>query len=525
MDSELRMALCARSWLGVLLFASGCYHAANDELAQRTLAAFREAKTSSGIDAERELSKQLLEAELASTRGLVEANRDADVAKMLMSPWAPPSDESCIWSTARPCQCISFQCVFIDSRLVRLAGTTSGATESSALLAYGTLRGASIVPKQQANLDAAESMYHQQFAGRTGAVTLACALDSDTKVPVPAEGGTHAEYVTMYNDACADLRAAVHKRRAALAQSGGLIGASFRFIERRHQEVLTANEKGARLNEAYLAAVTAQGNAASAKGNLATALAALKTAQQKVSDAIAQAPEVADLQKNRLKLAELQLRYDEATKVLDRLITGEPAKESVGETVLGTMLVLEKIQGEQDLPRLMLEVQQLRGQLAALQTMVTHANRQLALEEERAGVMLEHLGALLDAKAAFRQAGSECAASKRPAEASGTVLQALQASRSKACKTAIATSLHLLAGAWTRSELRERVLARRLDGDLHDEAIDLSAVASAQWEDVLGVSLEAVAQLHASGIKTEDLARMLVDIAGIVGISLAIGLK
>ncbi len=521
MDSELRMALCERSVLGVLLLASGCYHAANDELAQRTLTAFREAKVSASIDAERELSKQLLEAELASARGLVEANRDAEVAKMLMSPWAPPSDESCVWSAAGACQCVSFQCVFIDRRLIRLAGTTADGTEASALLAFATLRRASIVPKRQADLDAAESMYTQQFAGRAGAVTLACALDSDAKVPVPADGGTDAQYVTMYNDACADLRKAVHDR----AQSGGLIGASFRDIERRHEELLTAKQQVTSLNEAYQAAVTAQANAASPKANLATALATLKTAQQKVSDTIAQAPEVADLLKNRLKLAELQLRYDEATKVLDRLLAGEPAKESVGETVLGAVLNLEKMQGERDVPRLMLEVQQLHGQLAALQTMVTHANRQLTLEEERAGVLLEHLGALLDAKAASRRAASECAASKKPADTTGTVLQALQASRSKECKTAIATSLHLLASAWTRSELRERVLARRLDGDLHDEAIDLSAVASAQWEDVLGVSLEAVAQLHASGIKPEDLARLLVDIAGIVGISLAVGLK
>jgi hypothetical protein len=86
------------------------------------------------------------------------------------------------------------------------------------------------------------------------------------------------------------------------------------------------------------------------------------------------------------------------------------------------------------------------------------------------------------------------------------------------CKEDALRALVYYANSWALG----RVTADRIDytliGARHVAALDVSEVALAQWENLIGVPINGLVAYHASGLKPEDIAAFL-QALGVIGIA------
>ena len=70
--------------------------------------------------------------------------------------------------------------------------------------------------------------------------------------------------------------------------------------------------------------------------------------------------------------------------------------------------------------------------------------------------------------------------------------------------------------------MRASLAEARTFGDVHDQAVETSAEAVRMWQNALAVPLDSVVQRYSSGVRPEELARLIVQAIGagaLVGIA------
>jgi hypothetical protein len=324
--------------------------------------------------------------------------------------------------------------------------------------------------------------------------------------------GSIKTFVESYLATCRDFRQVVEAEQGALAKAGGRLGNAYRTWTEAEKEVEDAVSLSRSFKASYEAA-RSRYEAAKDPAQLQRELASAHAELAKLDDLVKKA---GTLTRDRLRLAGLEERMEDISRGIDRVSSGQPATGSVAELALSSAVKLETIDKEAQLAPLLLEAGRLRAEAAAAQTRVDHQSRRLVLQGDLVSEVNAELQLLLEARTSFD--GATCA---RPAE---TVAANLKAA-SSSCKDRVAETLLRVANLWTLREVRQRRLDRLIDGDIHEEAIALSASAVDAWRSILAVPIDQVAKLHASGAKPEELARLLVQVLGLGAIATAILVK
>lgn len=531
----------------------GChlYDAGNQTLAQSTQTSFKDAKIGQTMAEERELSKAMLESEIAAVRREVEAMRDEALTRIVDQRWEV-FDKDVNW------------------RIERLTGK---APIAAAPAAPDKHKGGAPPPpvgvapdKLVFDADTFANLARQELVAKKGLEkflqTYAVGSPSAPMPSCPPEGAlppypkdADTDYKDAFSQACNGYRAQHKAYMDYAAGLGGMIGGAEK--ERLAQEKLLASwknhdAKDAKKNydEAQQAYVQAKAEAGSTPAQKALtkiddALKKVQSTRKALLDKLAaltgKSPYAA--------LAAVDARYEGLTDVIDRILAGTPAKDSGFELVVSAALSLEKIEAERTLPPLLLEAERLRGELAVASARVSHAEKQLALLDAREQALLVQLDELIQARGARDRTKTlvvlaDKTESRRPkAPESKAANKALESAacvkeeervfesfdRSKdACRDEIAHALLHYANSWTLGELRSRVVRKMVNGDRHDEAIDLSAAAMQAWENVLAVPVDLVVKYHSGGVKPElaaQVAQTAVQLGGLGALTTVTGLK
>jgi len=326
-------------------------------------------------------------------------------------------------------------------------------------------------------------------------------------------------FFDRYAAACKDVQEA--RQASSAAPANGLLGADTAQWERERRAVETQKAVAATRGNAYADARRMYDEAVQKREELRRTLkqdaATLKEADDKVAAAMDSARKaLAGLGStaiargtvtNAFALAdELRERYTGVVDAIGRIAGGKPKEESGFEIVASAALKLEELDAETGLARLLLEASRLRGQFTAAQVLAEHAERRVALLGAHRRALLDELSELLDGADALAESVSRCKAAE-----STTVIATFRGAPDPLCRQAIAQTLIHFGNAYTIGELHARIAEKRTTGDLHDQAIEISAAALRTWEDALAVPINSVAERHAAGIKPEDAARLAVE--------------
>jgi hypothetical protein len=469
----------------LMLLGNGCYHAGKDALARSAQADFREAHITSSLDDELSYSTEMLKAELAATQRSVEARRDEAVARILDFQWggAPANAASSCPVSGGAALAGNTPTCALNMLLERVGGRIPGGALPEQALA-GVMAG-------RAKAEALEDVVARSER------LLATLLRGRESVTCPASGTPDASVVRKrpelrpvfdkYADECAQLADA---RKAAQFPATGLLGSVTEHWTEEKNRIDDAKKQAASLKTAYDAARKAYDDAVTARtkrrDELKGAAGDLKAYDEKLSDASGKAQKALDalaaagvadgsVQNVFAAVEEVRARYDGMVEAIGRIASGEPKSGSGLEVVLSAGLKLEEIRGASGLPRLLLEAERLRGRLAILRVLANHSERRLALLAAERTALFDEVTELMTASRELANARSACAKGKVSNLA--TVYEVFNKVPG-ACREGIATSLILYANAYSIGELRAGLAEKKAIGDLHDQAIEVSAEAS-----------------------------------------------
>ncbi|AFE07139.1 hypothetical protein COCOR_06811 [Corallococcus coralloides DSM 2259] len=504
----------------LLMGATGCHHAGRHAVAQQMQASFKEARLSESLNDERELSQKMLDLELAAVRRSVDVERDNALTLILGQPLAGGggnSECSPRWSGGKAG---SLLCD-IDFRIERLLsvqnqclmGSTDGVACAEApvlgqVQAYVAFQNKK--ERNEASLKELGRMINLMRKSQgLSALPLTCstsgleALKAPLSKASPGEAGIAMAQV--YVTDCTDSLAAQPPRIDT-----GLIPDAQRELDALSTDLDQSSTNAKTAGQEFDAALAAYDEAVSKGSDVKAALESLKTKLDLLGSAKGNAhlPE---------KAAEAAARYDAVVLAINHILEGKPGDTSGIEQVLVTAIDIDKLAKAERLPVLLLEAERLRGQAEAANARLTHAERQRTLLRTRIEALRDELRLLLEARRIATGPARACATAKP------SLMESLQEA-SGTCKIDLATALIHYGNSWSIGERRARIALVQLNGDLHQQALDLSAVALRQWENVLAVPINAVVERHAGGVKPEDLARLLVEIAGFTAVGLATAL-
>jgi hypothetical protein len=511
-----------------LLASAGChlYDAGNHAAAQSAQTSFRDAKIAASLDAERALSREMSKAELAAARADVEARRDQSLVQILDAPWSEFAGQ-------------------VNAQTARLTGQTDpvkGLDEVTKLT-----KASAALQAAQENLASDERKYRVHVASTPGAARLSCpATEPTPAASLPTTSAVTRLLVANYAASC---NAFVQKQKdyaQAIGGLGGAIGQVHKELSTERARLQTWKSSRDALDAKYRAALKAYEDAKIARVPAAAAdlAAKLKSAQDALQDLTKAAKGAPALPGNpAARLAELDARYDGVVKAVTRMTSDVASKDPGAEVFVSTTLKMSHLQSDEALPALLLEAERLRGQRETAAASLEHAERRTQLLQLQHDALLDELQELKAAREALPAAPNAPAAPAppppspgkpkpekpvRPASecmtASATVIESHRKG-DPACRERIATALLHYANSFTAGEVRVVEARRMQDANLHDEAIDHSAAAMREWEALLSIPVEEVVEYHATGVKPEDLARILVEAAGLTVIGAAVVAK
>jgi hypothetical protein len=89
-------------------------------------------------------------------------------------------------------------------------------------------------------------------------------------------------------------------------------------------------------------------------------------------------------------------------------------------------------------------------------------------------------------------------------------------------QSAAAFALVQYANSWTSGRVRQEELDYMLIAVDHKAALDVSAIALAQWENMIGVPIQQLETFYASGITPAELSKILFQAAGLSAIAVGV---
>ena len=521
---------------GLLLVMAGCYNAGRHTLAQQLHTTFKETRLGEALKDERTLSQEMLKAELAATRKAVDAERDHALAVILGAGLERTSDNKMCapaWSSGA----LGSLVCDIDFRLQRLVDTPEA--QKCALAAQNIEDKAICEPGGNGTVCQTDLVFQSitQENERVGDVArestdveaiaqIIQTLQSLLKRPVwkleCSQDGISALDKTLQkesSDPDPNVQELVQQGKSYLAECKkylasatqrpqvlGLLPDAQRELDEQLANFSQASQQAKELKQKFDMALEAY-KKQQGPNEVEEALGTIKATLDKLNVALQSAKDAGVLP---LAVEDAAARYDAITAAIGRILEKKPKEGSGLESTFVDLLKIGSIRDEEKLPALLLEAERLRGELASAKARLAHAQYQRELLQERIGALREELKALINARKAAVKA-RPCAVGK------SSIYAALQDGQ-PLCKQALAETLLLYANSWSVGERRARAALVLLNGDLHGQAIDLSEAAVQQWDNMLAVPIDTILKRHASGVKPEELARLLVEIAGFAAV-------
>jgi hypothetical protein len=482
--------------LSLVIALGGCYNAAHHAIAQSVEGSFKELHIGDSLNAERELSRELLKRELEAVARQQEANRDLALAEAIDSDW--DTFRQSIHDRAKE--------LFGDRVALADLGAAAGAIEEW--------------KDQQEELKRREKRLREELSAE-----VTCPLPSGMKRPAGA--GMQA-LLEGYENACRQTTEAMTKVRAA----GGDLAEIRERIRKQEDEIQSWQEKSRVAKERYLAAVRDYERKVYASRTAAGELERRRTA---IEAALAQMHAAGPIG----QLEEIEARHVRIQALMkDRKDKGSRPEgpETVAEVVAGSVLTVPLIQSSQGPALLELEAQRLQSDRAAAHARRLSAETRLKLLYAERDALFSGVLRLSEASAAAEKAstlqGPPAAAPpakeprRKPAPpeppaataASKCVEGSLTVARNFAqstgpCRVAIARALIGYSELWTMGRIPAAQARWMALGVLHEQTIDESIATLEQWENVLETPISQLVQYHASGVKPDTLAQLMFQAA------------
>ncbi|HWN67648.1 MAG TPA: hypothetical protein VNM90_08405 [Haliangium sp.] len=483
-------ALCA--------LAAGCgshLHSKQDhELAKQAQAAFEKADVSASLDEERGLLTEMLTQELAIVRRHTLAQRDAELVFILGA-----SSPELSW------QRLATQ---IADRERQLAGADAAKIQAMRDAAAN-------LPGREANVRKFQAAY--EAARAPGDPALAC----PTPATPPAKMSASASVLYMgHAAACADYQKALATVRE-FAEPGSELGrlgaelAAIEAFERDVAEQASARQKAQRELEAQAKKAREAGTPidipkelAARRDKLAKTMAPIESKLAGAYQAV-QGLGLEDLDLDA-ELAELEEQRQAVDQLVAFLIQGQgklperiPPDVQLALQIARTVPALAvEIRGAHKFPRvgaLVLESEHLRLEAEALTQRRARAQQHRALLGKKRDAIIAELLYLGQARDALARVDEP---SKRL-----PLFEAYR--RSETVRRDTAEALLAYANAWTIGRVAQEEIDYMLIGLAHEAALDGSAVALAQWENLIRVPLAQLVALHGAGITSEEISTII----------------
>lgn len=487
-------------WLAGLTcaLATGCgshLHSKQDhELAKQAQAAFDEADISASLDEERALLAEMLAQELAIVRRHTLAQRDAELVLLLGAGSAELS-----W------QRLTTQ---ITERERLLAGADAAKIQE-------LRQAAASLPEREANLRKFQATY--ESARVSGDPGLACPLPATRPAKISPTAGFLYD---GYAGACADYQTtlAVLKDFAAPGSELGRLNtelAAIAELERGLAQQATERQKAQRELEAKVKKARDAGTPIDItkelderRDKLVKTIAPIESKLASAYQAV-QGLGIEDLDLDD-ELAEIEEQRQAVDQLVEFLIQGQgklperiPPDIQLAIEVARTVPALAvELRAARKYPRvgaLVLESEHLRLAAEALVQRRARAQKQRALLVQKRDAVIAELLYLGQARAALARIDEP---SKRV-----PLFEAYR--RSEAVRRDTAEALLAYANAWTIGRVAQEEVDYMLIGLAHESALDASAVALAQWENLIRVPLAQLVALHGAGVTTEDISTII----------------
>jgi hypothetical protein len=489
-------------WIGLgCALAAGCgshlHNKQDHELAKQAQAAFDKAGVSASLDEERGLLAEMLTQELAIVRRHTLARRDANLVLIVGA-----SSPELSW------QHLAKQ---IAEREGQLAGTNANEIKA--------LRGAAAaLPEREAGLRSSHAGYEAVRVADDPSV--ACPLP--TKGPAKMSIDATALYA-LFAKACTDYQEQLAKVRA-FAATGTELGtinaelAAIDELERVLTEQASERQEAKRELDAQVEKARKAGTPidipkelAARRDKLAKTMAPIESnlasAYQAVRGLGLEQLEDLDLDAELAELAEKRQAVDQ---LVEFLIQGQgefpesiPPDIQLAIEVARTVPALAvELRAARKFPRvgaLVLESEHLRLEAEALGQRRARAQQHRALLGKKRDAIVAELLYLGQARAALARIDEP---SKRL-----PLFEAYR--RSEAVRRDTAEALLAYASAWTIGRVAQEEIDYTLISLAHEGALDASAVALAQWENLIRVPLAQLVALHGAGITSEEISTII----------------
>ncbi|WP_428267119.1 hypothetical protein [Haliangium sp.] len=503
--TRLALTVCLAGALGAC--AGSHLHSSKDhELAKQALTAFDDADLPASIEDEYGLLSEMLDRELAIVRRHTLAERDAVLIAII---GATDEDPSRIKSW-------DYFDTKLNERERELVGGDAQAT--------APLRNAlALLPLHERNL--AGHAHDYDAIKRAGDPALTCPLPTGLD---PAKVSADARpSLEQYRDTCNQYLLATKTLRDFATAGSALAKVNLQLIEIDGYE-RAVKARAAVIDERYRELKKQLGGADPKAVDIGARLDdALNDINKGIAPYDARVAEVRGTAE-QLGVADLELvetitTLSEKRAAVDDLLRflvsgrGEPpielsAREQLALEIARTVPAIAVELGQaRKYPRtgaLLLEAEHLRLTIEGLKKRLERATTRRDLLHRKRAAMIEEITWLGRARGAL---------ARIPASARARPL--FDAYRSNAdIRRDLADALLAYANAWTLGRLDQEEIRYRLIGLSHEGALDASANALAQWDNLIRVPLTQLVALHGSGITSDDISLIIGHIITAAGL-------
>jgi hypothetical protein len=511
--------------------AAGCggshLHSKQDhELAKQAQAAFEKADISASLEAEYGLLAEMLAHELAIVRRHTLARRDAELVAIIGA-----TDDASSWQFLR---------TRIAARERELVGEGAQVVELHQAVA--------LLPVHERFLRDHQTDY--ELLRQPGDPTLACPLPRPAAKPdaapaAPAKPGAKpdtrsepspaarpsyqafVEQCTKYQAALATLRDS-----AAAGSEIGRINHDLAAIEelmRGVNEQVAAQQSAQRALEQQIAAARKAGTPIDIGKEIAARRDRVAKTIAPIEKHLGSARKVAArLGASDLTLDTAMARIEEQRQAVDQLVAfliqgqGQlperiPPEVQLSIEVARTVPAIAlDLRAGRRFPRvgaLVLESEHLRLEAEALAQRRARADKRRALLVQKRDALITELRYLGQARAILERLDEPTR--RQP------LFEAFR--KNELVRRNVAEALLAYANAWTVGRVTQEEIDYMLIGQAHEGALDASAAALAQWENLIRVPLAQLVALHSAGVTSDDISRIVGHIITAAGLT-AVGI-
>jgi hypothetical protein len=495
--------------------AAGCggshlYSKQDHELARQAQAAFDKADVSESLEAEYVLLADMLAHELAIVRRHTLARRDAELVAIIGA-----TDDASSW------QFLKTRIAARERDLIGEGGQVVELYQAVALL-----------PAHERFLRDHQTDY--ELLRQPGDPILSC---PPPRPPARTEPSPVARpSFQAFAEQCARYQAALATLRdfAAPGSELGRINRDLAAIEELVRGVaaqVAAQLSAQRALEDQVAAARKAGASIDIGKELAARRDRVARLVASIAKHLGSAREVA----SRLGMSDLALdtamtRIEEQRQAVDHLVEfliqcqGElparfPPEIQLSLAIARTVPAIAlDLRGGRRFPRvgaLVLESEHLRLEAEALAARRARADKRRALLAQKRDALTTELRYLGQARAVLERLDEPTR--RQP------LFDAYR--KNELVRHAVAEALLAYANAWTVGRVAQEEIDYMLIGQAHEGALDASAAALAQWENLIRVPLAQLVALHSAGITSDDISRIighLITAAGLTAVAVGV---